>query len=660
MIFPGTEIFVRTGRVTLIALLLAVVAEADATSFPGDPPPGLWPESADAVAGVFINDDAFARLALGRAQLGAGIDWRAPREPGSYRFAAFEVTMASAVGSVDLAIVRTAPSPPAGPFGALATRSMELPAGSLEFDIDGDGVEDQPDLWIEVEPDDYSRLRVRDAADRTWFSLSYPHRWHDEANARTHFRNMDLRLHADAARRLGQPQLAGTSLGGVDLWIRDSAIDADEHSQRSPDGSPQCNPIVWPSPQTPADVAMTRVDFVTELRCRDCDGAGVGGDVVIAPAAELRNIGAADIPWIPKLSGTFPPYGNDQHPYLVWNLYRLDPDQRLRQIGASGLKHAFFASNDDCDCSPALQLYRSCKDIYSAFTNDTVDDIGPRREIIPATGVWMRCGSLYDANCDGFFDNGAGASDEYEFRLLAPESELLPAQHVGARWFMEAWYVVRDDIRRDNSAAFIEVAPQRSAGAWSFASVGEARNGFVHAGWRPAGPSRALDSTATLDTEAGSVLLSARVRRIDGGRYRYDYVMQNIDLAAVESEGTEPDIRLLDENGIAFIRFDSVAGSDVADFKFSDANPAADALPWARSAPASSIEWRAPDAATTQRWGTTYTFGFTTSAAPLPGSAAIGYGDPAGKLVPGSIATLLPLDTSGEQLLRDDFEGPAL
>jgi len=37
----------------------------------------------------------------------------------------------------------------------------------------------------------------------------------------------------------------------------------------------------------------------------------------------------------------FPPHTNDQHPYLVWNFYRL-ADGRLEQIGVSGAKHAFL------------------------------------------------------------------------------------------------------------------------------------------------------------------------------------------------------------------------------------------------------------------------------------------------------------------------------
>ena len=63
--------------------------------------------------------------------------------------------------------------------------------------------------------------------------------------------------------------------------------------------------------------------------------------MVFTPSSELRNnvhsgsahstvtgdpidtssvLYAADIHWYAKFSGNFPPYNNDQHPYLIWNL----------------------------------------------------------------------------------------------------------------------------------------------------------------------------------------------------------------------------------------------------------------------------------------------------------------------------------------------------
>ena len=77
-------------------------------------------------------------------------------------------------------------------------------------------------------------------------------------------------------------------------------------------------------------------------RCNGCTGPSGHGTVVFTPSSSLKNnvndgslqvtipnqgaLGtsnvpwAADIPWYTKFSGSFPPYGNDQHPFLIWNM----------------------------------------------------------------------------------------------------------------------------------------------------------------------------------------------------------------------------------------------------------------------------------------------------------------------------------------------------
>ncbi|MDW8479492.1 MAG: hypothetical protein RML12_06195 [Xanthomonadales bacterium] len=98
--------------------------------------------------------------------------------------------------------------------------------------------------------------------------------------------------------------------------------------------------------------------------------------MVFAPGAALRNGDderTADVPWVRKFTVSpwnYPYPGNDQHPYLVWNLYRIR-DGRLEQIGASGVKHAFYTINwycapGACGAGGGQILGRACYDIYSA------------------------------------------------------------------------------------------------------------------------------------------------------------------------------------------------------------------------------------------------------------------------------------------------------
>ena len=74
-----------------------------------------------------------------------------------------------------------------------------------------------------------------------------------------------------------------------------------------------------------------------------------GVRVVIAPSATLRNVGTADVPWYPKfhtgVGETYPqPYDRDQHPFLVWALYR-QTGEVFEQLAVSEAKHAFFTVN---------------------------------------------------------------------------------------------------------------------------------------------------------------------------------------------------------------------------------------------------------------------------------------------------------------------------
>ncbi len=145
-------------------------------------------------------------------------------------------------------------------------------------------------------------------------------------------------------------------------------------------------------------------------RCSGCTGAGGNGQAVFTPSSTLRNnvnngstsatiagdpLGTsaapytADIPWYSKFSGNFAPYNNDQHPYLIWNLYRLNSDGSIAQIGRSGVKHAFLTLNTSCIENPGDShiLGRGCADVYSVSNNDSNSALGPRSEIVPATNL---------------------------------------------------------------------------------------------------------------------------------------------------------------------------------------------------------------------------------------------------------------------------------
>ena len=212
----------------------------------------------------------------------------------------------------------------------------------------------------------------------------------------------------------------------------------------------------------------------------------------------------------------------------MFAFYRL-LDGRLEQIGRSAAKHAFNSVNFDSPASlpcrftgSARVVWSGCEDVYSVFTNASQDFLGPRSEITAHTGEWARVGSIFDTDSDGLcdpaFDVGAffggrrcrvPAVDALDRRLHVAEVDLaLP----GARYFMESWYVVRDDINIFNSMGHKEVTPT-FASVWTFPLADGAafQQGSVLTQWVDDATPRCLESRPSLlDTLEGRVRAAMR------------------------------------------------------------------------------------------------------------------------------------------------------
>jgi hypothetical protein len=464
------------------------------------------------------------------------------------------------------------------------------------------------------------------------------------------WRYMSLSLAPAAAATLGEPALAGVSLGVLELQ-GPQAI--------APKGTLDCRDplnwtIAWPSPAAPADIALIAIDSVRAFTCRICTAGNCSalcpadsshGEVTLAPDATLLNIGSRDVPWYQKFFPAQPPYGNDQHPYLVWALYRLDPDGALVPLGSSGLKHAFFAQNDQCPCQGDRILYRGCADLYSADTNNASAFLGPREEVAPRSGLWGRCGSVFDPDCDGIENSSGFATDNFSRRLRARESDLLPALNPGASWYIEAWYVVRDDGNLDNGFAHRQVTPGKIGSGWTFPVQGSLRSGpVIHRFVDPAAPGP-LQRSSRLDTAEGRVQLAVRVLPIDGG-YRYHYALMNLDYAAASFEGSGTSLRLLQQRGIASLRLPVSAaelGGGVL-LRDDDRDPGND---WAAQAQ-HSLLLQSPLPAGLG-WGRLLAVSFSSPHAPVAGSAVLGLGG-----ATQTLDTLVPRDPA--RLLGDGFE----
>jgi hypothetical protein len=380
------------------------------------------------------------------------------------------------------------------------------------------------------------------------------------------------------------------------------------------------------------------------MRCNGCTGANGNGEMVFAPNSTLRNnnnngtavatvandplgtssaLYTADIPWYEKFSSPRPPYNNDQHPFLIWNLYRFNADGSIDQIGRSGVKHAFLTLNTSCSENPGDShiLGRGCSDLYSTGNNDANNSLGPRSEIIPATNVWGRCGSVYDVNCDGVQNQSGYGS--YDQRLKVRESQISAVTNPGASFRFESWYLARQDINILNSmasrqATFTPNSTTWSVGLQSPASAGNYRLGPAIDRWvDPAAPG-ANERSTMVTTPEGSVKVAVKAIDLGNGQWRYHYAVMNLDFARARTEGAEPNLRVLSNLGFDYIRI-PVGTASVSDFAFSDGDTDA-SNNWIPELRDGRISFSAATRGNALNWGTMFRFSFTANQAPATGS----------------------------------------
>jgi hypothetical protein len=433
-----------------------------------------------------------------------------------------------------------------------------------------------------------------------------PHYQIDAAGALDVF-NVDLAATPALAARLGAPHLAGTIVGTLtlrakvaapSLGVASSALGTDPTVLNACDD--------WRGKVDVALIAMSAVQQQGRL----------GDQVVITPSAVLKNVGTANVPWQARFSGTFPPYNTDQHPFLVWALFR-ESGGIFEMIGYSDVKHAFVTINSNCaagSCTLGSVLGLGCEDVYGVGTNGA--HLGPRSEILPHAGTWAHC-NFPAPNTASHFDQAApfcsadfngGGENTLTHRATASDGELSVA---GANYYFTSWYVVRDDINIFNSMGWRKIVPTRNGNTWSFAFGTPFRQGSVLDAFVDPAQQTATRSNVTFqDPTAGSAQIAATATDLGGGRFRYVYVLMNHDF--------DPKLDAFS------IQVDERATVEDLRFSDGDTNPAND---WKGFAGGGKAVWGAPDATARLAWGTALTISFIANAAPVPTSAQIVRGD---------------------------------
>jgi hypothetical protein len=436
-----------------------------------------------------------------------------------------------------------------------------------------------------------------------------PHYQIDAASGVLDVFNVDLAVTPALAAAWDAPHLAGTVVGTLSLRATVAAsLGAAAVQSLTVDDEPgpanACNDF-----SGNVDVALIAMDAVQQQ-------GRLGDKVVITPSAVLKNVGTANVPWQARFSGSFPPYNTDQHPYLVWSLFR-EIGGVFEPLAYSDVKHAFLTINSNCSpgaCTIGSVLGLGCEDVYGVGTNGT--HLAPRTEILPHAGTWAHCNfpapntaSHYDQVAP-FCSGDYNGSDEgvLVHRLVASDAEL---SAVGASYYFASWYVVRDDINIFNSMGWRKIVPSLNGSSWTFGFNGPYRQGSVlDAFVDPAAPSPNRLNATFKDPTAGSAQLAVTATALGDGRFRYVYVLMNHDY--------DPKLRA--------IALPLVQNVVVEQPKFSDGDQDT-TNNWLRSTGVGEHTWVAPKAAARLAWGTAITISFIANAAPATTTARLTRGD---------------------------------
>ncbi|MGQ0800579.1 MAG: hypothetical protein ACT4NL_10775 [Pseudomarimonas sp.] len=492
-----------------------------------------------------------------------------------------------------------------------------------------------------------------------------------------HVATSDLRAMPRLAKRVGSDALADAYIGELQFDAR--VQDRSRETAAMPKGNvPKFHGTPHPNGGIyEADVTMENYSM-SFSRCRlstggnGCDGAGADdGQVVFTPSATLRNSNTdrtADVPWYEKFTGGTNPYGYpypnaDQHPYLIWNLYRIVDDQ-LEQIGVSGLKHAWLTTNTGCAAGAFTGnghiLGLGCGDTYGTGNNDDPTDLGPRSELLPALGMWGRCGSVFDPNCVGSL-GVVDPNGNYGSRMIVRESQMLVP---GSTFWSETWYVVQDDVNIYNTMGRRTIAPVPGGGGWVTGSQGTFTRAPVINAWVDpvANPTRNVE----LIGEPGRARVAVKVKTLSacpegsglsGTCYRYDYVVNNFDFTTATTSGTQPNLRVTGGKGFNQFSIARPVATGIhlptsVNFADTDTNAGNN---WTAIANGNSIQWTAPEG-NELNWGTLYRFSFVSNAAPATTAQTAITLTPTGAASP-LTANIAGPEPFGARVMHDGFEG---
>jgi hypothetical protein len=318
------------------------------------------------------------------------------------------------------------------------------------------------------------------------------------------------------------------------------------------------------------------------------------------------NVGDANLNW----------NGGTGSPWLAMNAYRME-DGRLEQIGMSWCKNACCAGagdgcpTGDCNGVGGDHLGVGCLDVYGAFYNGGQTRLGPRSGINAFTGA-ISANSFRTGN------------DIYK-RLQIRQTDLDPAAHAGAVYFMEGQYIAIDEIPGEAAYNNVSYRPATlSPTSFEFSMISATQTGLpaLYA-WRDHGNGmNVADPTVTISNldvpGEGRFVFGCKAIDQQDGTWRYEYAVYNINS---------------DRSGGSFAVRVPI-GAEVSGIGFHDVNyhsgEVYDNTDWRGTRVGDRIVWNSPQPfaqnpnSNALRWATMYNFWFVADRPPAASDVSLG------------------------------------
>lgn len=330
----------------------------------------------------------------------------------------------------------------------------------------------------------------------------------------------------------------------------------------------------------------------------------IGGIRAYSVGTTSCNIGDENLLWIAN---------QNLHPVIGQNLFRV-VDGRIDQIGQSWLKHGFTALTqslcDTCNGQGGSVLGVGCSDPYGAGLNGSQSGLGPRFEVNAFTGAYP-----YP------FSNPNGSSGNAIFKRLQVAQTDLDVP--GSRFFVEGHYVTPDDAAAGNGFNNASYRRVNKNADNTLSTTGATVRMFpgIYA-WKDHGLGNNVpDPDVTIITvdapNDGRFFIGYKAVDNNDGTWTYTYAIQNLNS---------------DRSGSALrLPLGSAATADSLYFNgphYHSGEPF-DNTDWVFENNGDSIEWHSPENYTQNsnsnalRWGTMYTFQFTSDGQPQDGTVEL-------------------------------------